>query len=245
MTYCLALKLNEALVLLSDTRTNAGFDDISRFRKTFTWARRGERAVALMTAGNLGMTQGVIAHLQARLDAAERGEEAETILNCETLYRGAELVGEAMQAVRARDREVLEAAGHSADASLIFAGQRRGGALRLFMIYSVGNFVEASVESPFLQIGEHKYGKPILDRVVDVSMPLADALKAAMLSMDATMRSNLSVGMPLDLTVIQKDRFAAEARRFEPGDPIFREIGEVWSRELRKAFQSLPDVPFG
>jgi putative proteasome-type protease len=244
MTYCLALKLNQALVLLSDTRTNAGFDDISRFRKTFTWERRGERAVAVMTAGNLGMTQGVISHLQSCIDAAERGEEVESILSCPTLYRGAELVGQAMQAIRARDRPLLEAAGHSADASLIFAGQRRGGALRLFMIYSAGNFMEATDESPFLQIGEHKYGKPILDRVVDASMPLQDALKAAMLSMDATMRSNLSVGMPLDLTVIRRDQFIIEGRRFDADDPICRQISDVWAGELRKAFQPLPDIPF-
>lgn len=243
MTYCLALKLHEGLVLLSDTRTNAGFDDISKFRKTFHWEKRGERAIAVMTAGNLGLTQSVIAHLQARVESAARGDEAESIMTCPTLYRAAELAGEAMHAIQSRDRARLEQAGVGADAALIVAGQRRGGAMRLFMIYPAGNFIEATDESPFLQIGEHKYGKPILDRVISAATPLHDGMKAAMLSMDATMRSNLSVGMPLDLTVIKPGRYVIESRRFEPDDVVFHQISSIWSAELRKAFRPLPDVP--
>ena len=244
MTYCLAVKVNEGLVLLSDTRTNAGLDDISRFRKMFAWEAPGERAVVLLTAGNLGVTQGCITQIENAIDAASRGEDAESILTCSTLYRAAELVGEAMQAMQARDRARIEASGSAADASIIVAGQRRGGRLRLFHVYTAGNFIEATEDTPFLQIGEHKYGKPILDRVISPATPLSDVLKAAMISMDSTLRSNLSVGMPLDLAVIRAEQFGVvEARRFESDDPVFRQISEAWSKELREAFHALPEVP--
>ena len=244
MTYCLALKMREGVVLLSDTRTNAGFDDISRFRKMFVWNIPGERSIALLTAGNLGVTQGVITRLEDAIDAAARGAEVESILNCATIYRAAELAGEAMHALQSRDRARIEAHGAAADASMIMAGQRRGGEMRLFLIYTAGNFIEATEDTPFLQIGEHKYGKPILDRVIAPETPLKDALKAALISMDSTMRSNLSVGMPLDLAVIRSEKYGiVETRRFEADDPTFRKISEAWSAELREAFHALPDVP--
>ena len=244
MTYCLAVKVDEGLVLLSDTRTNAGLDDISRFRKMFVWEQRGERAIVLLTAGNLGVTQGVITRLETAIDAAARGEDVESILTCPTLYRSAELVGEAMQAMQSRDRARIEASGAAADASIIVAGQRKGGEMRLFLVYTAGNFIEATEDTPFLQIGEHKYGKPILDRVIRPTTPLTDVLKAAMISMDSTLRSNLSVGMPLDLAVIRAEHYGVvESRRFESDDPVFRQISEAWSNELRAAFHALPDVP--
>ena len=244
MTYCLAVKVNEGVVLLSDTRTNAGLDDISRFRKMFVWEHRGERSVVLMTAGNLGVTQGVITRLEDAIDAAARGQDVESILTCDTLYRAAELVGEAMSALQTRDRARIEASGAAADASIILAGQRRGGQMRLFLVYPAGNFIEATEDTPFLQIGEHKYGKPILDRVISPATPLKDALKAAMISMDSTLRSNLGVGMPLDLAVIEAERYGVvQSRRFESDDPVFRQISEAWSKELREAFHALPDVP--
>ncbi len=244
MTYCLAVKVSEGVVLLSDTRTNAGLDDISRFRKMFLWEQRGERALVLLTAGNLGITQGVITQLEKAIDASARGEDEESILTCATLYRAAELVGEAMQAVQARDRARIEASGAKSEASIIVAGQRQGGELRLFLVYSAGNFIEATEDTPYFQIGEHKYGKPILDRVIAPETPLADALKAALISMDSTMRSNLSVGMPLDLAVIRAEQFGSvQCRRFESDDQVFRGISEAWSRELREAFHALPEVP--
>jgi putative proteasome-type protease len=238
------MKANEGLVMLSDTRTNAGLDDISRFRKMFVWEQPGERALVLLTAGNLGVTQGVIARLEETIDAAARGEEVESILSCATIYRAAELVGEAMHALQARDRARIESHGHAADASIILAGQRKGGEMRVFLIYSAGNFIETSEDTPFVQIGEHKYGKPILDRVITPATPIADALKAALISMDSTLRSNLGVGMPLDLAVIRAENFGVvESRRFESDDPVFHQISEAWSRELREAFHALPDVP--
>jgi putative proteasome-type protease len=244
MTYCLALKVHEGVVLLSDTRTNAGLDDVSRFRKMFVWEQRGERAFVLLTAGNLGVTQGVITEVEKAIDAASRGEEKESILTCATLYRAAELVGDAMQTIQSRDRARIEASGAKAEASIILAGQRRGGELRLFLVYSAGNFIEATPDTPYFQIGEHKYGKPILDRVITPQTPLADGLKAALISMDSTMRSNLSVGMPLDLAVIRAEQHGSvQCRRFESDDPVFREISDAWSRELREAFHALPEVP--
>jgi putative proteasome-type protease len=242
MTYCIGLKIAEGLVFLSDTRTNAGIDNISRYRKMFTWEIEGERAIALVAAGNLSISQGVITRLDEAIDdAAATGSE--TILNAKSMYRVAEIVGNTMQQMQERHREDLEAQGTAADATLILGGQRLGGEHRLFLIYSAGNFIEATVDTPFFQVGEHKYGKPILDRVITDETPMKDALKAAMVSMDSTMRSNLSVGMPLDLSVICTDtyRFAVQ-RRIEAEDEDYAEISHGWAQALRGAFLSLPEV---
>jgi putative proteasome-type protease len=241
MTYCVAINVEEGLVLLSDTRTNAGVDNISRFRKMFTWELPGERAVAIMTAGNLSITQGVITRIQAALDKAEEGEDVETILNCPTLYRAAEMVGAKMRDMMDRYGPSISQQGVSAGASIILAGQRKGGRPRIFLIYSAGNFIEATRDTPFLQVGEHKYGKPILDRVIRSDTSLADAINAAVVSMDSTLRSNLSVGMPLDLTVIKRDQYRFHARRrIEAGDPQFAQVSAAWSEALRHAFAELP-----
>ncbi|MEM7528532.1 MAG: peptidase [Pseudomonadota bacterium] len=243
MTYCVALKLRAGLVMLSDTRTNAGVDNISRFKKMFTWGVPGERAICLMTAGNLSITQGVVTQIDTALKRAAAGEEVETIINAESLYRVAELVGSYMGAMQDQYREALSEHGAAGDASVIVAGQRRGGEHRLFMIYSPGNFIEATDDSPYLQIGEHKYGKPILDRVITPETPLSRAMKAVYVSMDSTLRSNLSVGMPLDLAVIRAGECAfAVNRRIEPDDSQFNEISEGWSAALRNAFASIPDI---
>ncbi len=241
MTYCVAINVEEGLVLLSDTRTNAGVDNISRFRKMFTWDVPGERAVAIMTSGNLSITQGVLSRLQSDIDRDDGGDPVETLLNCTTLYRAAELVGDAMRAMRDRNAGAITAQGASAGASIILAGQRKGGRPRIFLIYSAGNFIEATRDSPYLQVGEHKYGKPILDRVITPATSLEDAIKAAVVSMDSTLRSNLSVGMPLDLTVIRRDSCAFDVRRrIEQGDTQFAEISAAWSDALRHAFAALP-----
>lgn len=243
MTYCVGLRLNEGLVMLSDTRTNAGIDNISRFRKMFAWESPGERAVSLMTAGNLSVTQGVITHLETALKAAEAGEEVETILNAPSMYRVAQLVGAAMRSQQNEHREALMAQGASADASIIVAGQRRGGNPRLFLVYSPGNFIEATDDTTYLQIGDHQYGKPILDRVITPETPLRRALKAAFVSMDSTLRSNLSVGMPLDLTVIRTGEYRLSiSRRIEQDDPHFSAVSQQWADALREAFRSLPEV---
>lgn len=243
MTYCVGLRLNEGLVLLSDTRTNAGVDNISRFRKMFAWEEPGERVVVLMTAGNLSVTQGIITQLETALDSAAAGEDVETVLNAPSMFRVAQMVGEAMRYEQMEHREVLMSQGVSADASVIVAGQRKGGRQRLFLVYSAGNFIEATDDTTYMQIGERQYGKPILDRVVSPETPIREALKAVFVSMDSTIRSNLSVGMPLDLAVIRTGECKLDTfRRIEADDPSYAAVSEHWSAALREAFRSLPDV---
>lgn len=243
MTYCVGLRLDAGLVMLSDTRTNAGLDNISRFGKMFTWERPGERALCLMTAGNLSITQGVVTALNEACARDDAGEEVETVLNCVSMFRAAQLVGEAMADQQKRYREQLEESGARSGATLILGGQRRGGRPRLFLIYDAGNFIEATEDTPFFQIGEHKYGKPILDRVIAPDTPIPTALKAAFVSMDSTLRSNLSVGMPLDLAVLPAGelRFSVR-RRMEQDDVEFQKVSGAWSDSLKAAFTSVPEI---
>jgi putative proteasome-type protease len=223
------------MVLLSDTRTNAGLDNISTYRKMFTFEEPGERVIAVMTAGSLSVTQTTIAQLRDAIDDPDASPET-SIMLAPTMLKVAEIIGEKLAQVRAEIDHKLSAA-QGASASMIVAGQRKGGGMRLFLIYPEGNFIEATEDTPFLQIGEHKYGKPILDRVVKPSTSIADAQKAVLLSMDSTLRSNLSVGMPLDLAVIEKDVLrVTHTRRIEAGDPAFRAMSEAWSNALRDGF---------
>lgn len=239
MTYCVGLLLNEGMVLLSDTRTNAGLDNISTYRKTFVFEEPGERVIAIMTAGSLSITQTTIARLR---DAAENleGDPELSVLKAPTMLKVAEIVGNMLAAVRQDIDDKLATMHQGATASMIVAGQRRGGAMRMFLIYPEGNFIEATEDTPFLQIGEHKYGKPILDRVVTPATSMADAQKAVLLSMDSTLRSNLSVGMPLDLLLIERDACrAGMQRRIEPGDESFRAMSDAWSNALRDGFTQI------
>ncbi|GMG85581.1 proteasome-type protease [Paralimibaculum aggregatum] len=241
MTYCVAIKLNEGLVCLSDTRTNAGLDNISKFRKMFTWQVPGERVVVLMTSGNLAITQAVTSQLQEALDYPKEG--IETIFTAPTMFRVAEVIGTVMRNVTLEYGPAISAAGSSAESSIVLAGQREGGDLRLFLIYSAGNFIEATDDTPFFQIGEHKYGKPILDRVIEPATPLEDGITAVLLSMDSTLRSNLSVGMPLDLAVIRRDAFTFDQhRRIEQDDPSFHDLSVAWSAALRRAFTEMREI---
>ncbi len=243
MTYCVAVRVDRGLVMLSDTRTNAGMDNIARFRKTFTYSVPGERAITLMCSGNLSITQGVKAVLSRAIKDAKVDPEVETILNCSTMHRAAQIVGDAMRSMQTRYRESIEMDGSGASASIMIAGQRRGGKPRLYLIYSAGNFIEATEDTPFFQIGEHKYGKPILDRIIKRETTLEDATKAVLVSMDSTLRSNLSVGMPLDLTVIESDAFDFRVRtRIEADNEEFAMISQGWSAALRKGFEDLPNV---
>ncbi len=235
MTYCVGLLLNEGMVLLSDTRTNAGLDNISTYRKMFTFEEPGERVIVIMTAGSLSVSQTAIAQLREAIDNPEATPDT-SIMLAPTLLQVAGIVGDRLAKVRAEVDDKLSAM-QGASASMIVAGQRKGGEMRLFLIYPEGNFIEATEDTPFLQIGEHKYGKPILDRVVKPATSLADAQKAVLLSMDSTLRSNLSVGMPLDLAVIERDACKVTyRRRIEAGDPQFRAMSEAWSNALREGF---------
>lgn len=243
MTYCVGLLLQDGMVLLSDTRTNAGLDNISTYRKMFVFENSGERVIAIMTAGSLSITQTTLARLRDAIDHPDADEKT-SILLAPTMLKVAEIVGNMLAKVRSTVEEKLSAMNQGASASMIVAGQRRNGTMRMFLIYPEGNFIEATEDTPFLQIGEHKYGKPILDRVVKRTTSLADAQKAVLLSMDSTLRSNLSVGMPLDLCVIERDTCkVGQRRRIEAGDKGFRAMSEAWSDALRDGFTRITDLP--
>jgi putative proteasome-type protease len=240
MTYCVGIKLNAGLVFLSDSRTNAGVDNISTFRKMIVYERPGDRFMVLLSAGNLSIAQSVREILQVEQLQERHENEPVTIWNAKSMFDAARVLGNAVRHVYDRDAEALKNAGVEFNVSLVFGGQIRGESMRLFQVYSAGNFIEATPESPFLQIGEHKYGKPILDRVVKPTTSLSDATKAVLLSMDSTLRSNLSVGMPLDLCVIEKDALrVTHRRRIEAGDPGFRAMSEAWSKALRDGFTQI------
>ena len=239
MTYCVGLLLNEGMVLLSDTRTNAGLDNIATYQKMFTFEDPGERVIVILTAGSLSVTQTAMARLREVVEDPDSGPTS-SIMLAPTMLAVAEIVGNTLASVRQDIEGKMSAAKVSVSASMIVAGQRRGGAMRMFLIYPEGNFIEATEDTPFLQIGEHKYGKPILDRVVKPATSLADAQKAVLLSMDSTLRSNLSVGMPLDLAVIEKDACRVSLRRrIEAGDEGFRAMSEAWSAALRDSFSKV------
>ncbi|PWR04091.1 peptidase [Meridianimarinicoccus roseus] len=240
MTYCVGLLLKEGMVLLSDTRTNAGLDNISCYKKMYTFEDPGERSIVILTAGSLSVTQTTMARLQEAIDDAEATEET-SILKARTMLKVADIVGAHLAEVASDiTMKLVRNSQATASATLILGGQRKGGAMRLFLIYPEGNYIEATPDTPFLQVGEHKYGKPILDRVVTPDTSLTDARKAALLSMDSTLRSNLSVGMPLDLAVIREGECRIhEQRRIEYGDPVFAEMSQAWSAALRDAFTQI------
>jgi len=239
MTYCVGLHLHDGLVLVSDTRTNAGVDNVSTFSKMHVIETPGERVVALLTAGNLAITQSVVNLLAEGVDA---GGGVETLLNVPTMFRAAQLVGAAIRQVWKVDGASLKEQDIRFDVSILLGGQIHGRPGRLFQVYAAGNFIEATPESPFLQIGEHKYGKPILDRAVKHAMPIEDGIKLALISMDSTLRSNMSVGLPVDLLVLRADEpRVGLRRRIHEDDDYFRMIRERWSAALREAYRSIPN----
>lgn len=248
MTYCLALNLNEGLVFLADSRTNAGVDNISSFCKLFTWSVPADapnaRALAAMTAGNLSITQEVLSLIDEENLANGPAQDGglETILSAPNMFRVAQRVGTLMTEVQARRGPQLAAAGVASEASMLIGGRLAGRPTRLFMVYSAGNWIEATSDTPFMQIGELKYGKPILDRVVRVETPLQIGVKASLLSMDATLRSNLGVGLPLDLAVLPTGAADWSRRRIEENDQTFQAISQGWGAHLRAGFDTVPDL---
>jgi putative proteasome-type protease len=240
MTYCVGVKLDEGLVFASDTRTHAGVDNFAKFCKMTVFERPGDRVIVLLSSGNLAGTQAVIGVLNQRCAA---GDAAPNLWNARTMFDVAMLVSDAMRDIEHRDGKFLEQNEISFNASFIVGGQLRGEPLRLFRIYAEGNFIEAGVETPFLQTGETKYGKPIIDRVITRSTPLDDAAKCVLVSFDSTMRSNLSVGMPIDLICYERDSLAIRMRRrFEEGDAYFTSLRNDWSEGTRRVFRELPDL---
>ena len=240
MTYCVGLKLDRGLVFMSDTRTNAGVDNISVFRKMFHWDADGDRSITLMTAGNLATTQAVVSLLNERtLPAEERGSPS--TMEAPSMFQVARLVGETLREVIHDQTADNGQSAEAFSATLIVGGQVRGGDQRLFMVYPEGNFVEASTDTPFFQIGETKYGKPILVRAYDPAMSFEDAVKLLMLSFDSTIKANLSVGLPLDLHLYEVDSFRGGVkRRIEPGDAFYETLSSGWGEALKSAFHQLP-----
>ncbi|MBM3594447.1 MAG: peptidase [Alphaproteobacteria bacterium] len=244
MTYCVGMMLDSGLVLMSDTRTNSGVDNISVFRKMHCWSIPGERIITLLTAGNLATTQAVVSKLEERNKAPE--DRLNGLLEAPTMFQVASLVGALL-------RDTIEDISHSNgqeaastfNASLIVAGQLKGMEPRLFLIYPEGNFIEASFDTPFFQIGETKYGRPILLRGYDRAMSFEDAVKLLMVSFDSTLKANLSVGLPLDMMVIARDNFVPlHERRIDAKDSYFRAITSGWGEALRRAFNELPAYNF-
>lgn len=243
MTYCVGLLLDGGLVMAADTRTNAGVDNVGKFKKLFTWEKPGQAAFVLLTAGNLAITQAVVSMLtegtERRLRAKGKAS-GDNLFAARTMFQAARIVGHAVREVRELDGDFLQANGEAFAASFIFGGQIGKERPRLFNIYSAGNFIEATADTPFFQIGEHKYGKPILDRVARNDMKLGDAAKMALLSFDSTLRSNLSVGLPIDLLTYETGSLKIEhTKRIGLDDPYFKMLSSEWSKALRTAFMNI------
>ena len=239
MTYCAGIMLESGLIFASDSRTNAGVDNFARFCKMTVFERAGDRVITLLSSGNLAGTQAVVGLLKQR---CARGEEP-NLWSAQTMFDVAMVVSDAMREVDSRDGQHLADSEVGFNASFIFGGQIAGEPPRLFRTYAEGNFIEASEETPFLQTGETKYGKPILDRVITGSTSLNDAAKCVLVSFDSTMRSNLSVGMPIDLLCYEADSLQVNMRRrFDEGDPYFTALSRQWSEGVRQVFSRLPNL---
>ncbi len=245
MTYCVAMRLNAGLVFLSDSRTNAGLDQISTFRKMTVYEQPGDRSMVMLSAGNLAITQAVRQLLRTETIPSDAG--AISIWNCRSMFDAARIVGATVRKVYERDAESLKNFGIEFNVNLIFGGQIKGEPMRLFNVYAAGNFVEAGMDGVcYFQIGESKYGKPIIDRVVTPTTPLDQAAKCALVSMDSTLKSNLSVGLPLDMLIYEADSLhASRVIHIDENNTYFRMIRSTWGQRLREVFESIPDPVWG
>ena len=240
MTYCVSMLLDSGLVFLSDSRTSAGVDQINTFRKTTVFEIPGERVIVMLSAGNLAITQGVLNLLAEKLAAQD--PHTASLHNCPNMFEAARCIGDALREMHTRDGEALKAQGVEFNATFIVGGQIKGEPPRLFNLYSAGNFIEATADTTYFQIGESKYGKPIIDRVTRRSMPLSEAAKCALISMDSTIRSNLTVGLPLDLVIVRRDEYrVASHMDIGPDNRYFQVIRGAWGEALREAFSALPN----
>jgi putative proteasome-type protease len=240
MTYCIGVLLDQGIIFASDSRTHAGVDNIAKFCKMTLFERRGDRVIVLLSSGNLAGTQAVISVLNQRCAG---GDAEANLWGARTMFDAAILVSDAMRDIERRDGEYLQDSEVGFNASFIVGGQIRGEPLRLFRIYAEGNFIEAGVDTTYFQTGETKYGKTIIDPVITRSTPLADATKCVLVSFDSTMRSNLSVGMPIDLICYERDSFEVrKRRRFVEGDAYFSALSHEWSEGTRQVFRQLPEL---
>lgn len=239
MTYCVGILLEAGLVFASDSRTNAGVDHVSSFKKMKVFERPGDRVIVVMSSGNLSVTQNALNQLESW---TRKPETARNIWTVESMAEVASLLGEALREVRQRDGAYLSQHNIDSSASFIVGGQIRGERMRLFMLYSEGNHIEATPETPFFQIGETKYGKPIIDRVVTPRTTLMEAAKCVLVSFDSTMRSNVSVGLPIDLLIYRADELQVGlSRRIRESDPYYQMIHTQWGEGLKRIFSQLPD----
>lgn len=240
MTYCAATKLNAGVVFASDSRTNAGVDNISTFRKMKIFERPGDRVIVTLCSGNLAVTQATLNLIDQTI---RRNVDGPHMMNVSSIYDAADLLGSALREVRRRDGPYLQQNNVDSGANFIIGGQIAGEEPRLFMVYAEGNFIEATVETPYFQIGEVKYGKPILDRVINPGTSLDDAVKCVLVSFDSTMRSNLTVGLPIDLLCYEVDSLrVTKIHCFDESDSYMRSLRQQWSDGLKRAFSSLPDI---
>ncbi|MFZ6719845.1 peptidase [Undibacterium sp. Ji49W] len=237
MTYCVGMRLDAGLVFLSDSRTNAGVDQVGTFRKMSVFENPGDRTMVLMSAGNLSISQSIRQLVSEHIDG-----KGNTIWTAPNMYEAARIVGEAVRMVHHRDAQALSEFGIDFNVSLIFGGQIKGERCRLFQIYSAGNFIESHNENTYFQIGEAKYGKPIIDRVVTPTTPLDEAAKCALISMDSTLRSNVSVGLPLDLLVYEDNKLAiTHFVTIDEKNQYFQMIRNTWGKQLKSVFESIDD----
>jgi putative proteasome-type protease len=240
MTYCVGLLLNNGLVFMSDTRTNSGVDNVSTYRKMFTWSKPGERVITMLTAGNLATTQTLVSLLDER--SKTPAERKPSLLEAPTMFQVATIVGETLREVIASTSPAGESAIENFGATIIVGGQVAPGEARLFLVYPEGNFIEATGDTRFFQSGETKYGRPILVRAIDADMSFADAVKLLMVSFDSTIKANMSVGLPLDLQIYEKDSHTVgPERRFGADNPYYLAISSGWGEALKNALNALPD----
>jgi putative proteasome-type protease len=245
MTYCVGMRPKSGLVIIADTRTNAGIDNISTYNKLHTLAEDRDRLIICASAGSLSVTQSMLSMLAEGLEPKDTDEPRRTVANMPTMFRVAQLVGEALSDARRDIGKALHGSGINADVSLLLGGRIGDGPLMLYLVYSEGNFIECQRDSPYGQIGELKYGKPILDRALQWESPLDEAVKVGLISFDSTMRSNLSVGRPLDMIVIPQDRSAPIIRRrITEDDAYFNELSANWGRLMNESRQQIADPPF-
>lgn len=245
MTYCVGMRLQDGVVMIADTRTNAGIDNVSTYKKLHTLADDETRLIVAASAGSLSVTQAMLSMLKEGLEPVYEDGPRRFVADQPSMFRVAELAGEALAMARREIGRTLAGTGINADVSLLLGGRVGDEALKLYLIYSEGNFIETQPDCPYAQIGELKYGKPILDRALHWDSPLDEAVKVGLISFDSTMRSNLSVGRPLDMIVIPADRARPVIRRrIEDDDPYFAKLSNVWGRLLNEARQQVPDPPF-
>ena len=239
MTYCVGAMLDAGMVFASDTRTNAGVDHVSSYRKMHLFAAEGERGIVILCSGNLSVTQSTISLLDQN---ARNPDSSRTVMNVTSMYEVAELTGNALREVRQRDGAYLQQSNVDGSASFIIGGQIRGEQQRLFNLYTEGNFIEATRDTPYFQIGESKYGKPVIDRVIKPATGLLEATKCVLVSFDSTMRSNISVGLPIDLLVYTRNSLRVGLQRhIEEDDDYFSMIHKQWGEGLRRVFAQLPN----